>query len=134
MEKLQNFKKLIFLYIFWFFVIAFVWVVGEYFLFSQPFYSSVYLLNNHIPAAFVYALFLAVAFAIFQYILSPRPLHQTALSSPASQEQTTQIQEQKEKPESSTLEQDVGLEQIQSITRSKKKPKKKLKKQKSRKK
>ncbi|MEM4137580.1 MAG: hypothetical protein QXF48_02815 [Candidatus Anstonellaceae archaeon] len=131
MVNFHNIKRIVFLYIFWFFFIAFIWVVGEYFLFGKPFYSSVYFLNTYTPTAFVYAAFLAVAFAIFQYILSPRPISTAQLSSP------TQTNLQSSPSTQQTMIEEKVEPQVPVVVEEEKRPKrpkKRVKKIKSKKK
>jgi Zn-dependent protease with chaperone function len=89
-----NLKKIIFLYLFWFFIIAAVSLVIEYAIFNTIFFSSITIAGFILPASIVYPLFLAVAFSIAQYILRPKSPNYSTMqttaepSTPNEQEQS----------------------------------------------
>ncbi|MFN3909962.1 MAG: hypothetical protein ACK4J0_01875 [Candidatus Anstonellaceae archaeon] len=127
MENDKKIKKLVALYIFWFLVIAIIWLIGEYFLYGSLFFISVKIGDSLAPAAFVYAMFLAVAFAVAQFILSPRPIEQKV---EISQSQEPKMQQTIDLEEISQTDQTPKPSLNQTKKSIKSKPKKKPKRKK----
>lgn len=131
MENINKMKRLVVLYIFWFLIISIIWLVGEYFLYGNIFSTNVKIAESYAPAAFVYALFLAVAFAVAQFILSPRPIQNQQQPFQTQQGLSETIQEpiQTEQTEEKEIKTEDVLSKPQKIlpAKTKKKVKKKKK-------